>query len=152
MQGLKKTCSCVHHESKLGSACITAFILKVGNRKKWVFSFTNFSLYCWDIISFAPRIRGWMAPSASLNVVSIVTRLGAAISRHCDSITGSGKRFCSFPNHQDPSLSLSVYKSFCWNTLFFILFYFEVSRIVTYFGNFILAIPSPSLTKHDTYF
>jgi hypothetical protein len=86
-----------------------------------------------------------MAPNASLNVVSIVTRLGAGNSRHRDSITGNGKRFCYFPNHQGPSLSLSVYKTFCWNTLFFILFYSEVSRIVTYFRNSILVIPSPSL-------
>jgi len=112
MQGLKETFSCVHHEGKGGTGCITALLLQVGKRKSEFSASGNFRFIAGDIIHCAPRINDWMAPNAVLNVVSIVTRLGAGHSRHRDSIIGSGNRLCSFPNHQGHSPSLSVYKSY----------------------------------------
>lgn len=101
---VKEACSCVHHEGKWESRGTTALILKVGRERSEFSASRIFRFIAGDKTPFAPRIREWMAPNTGLNVVSIVmhdlcnivTRLGAGLSRHRDSIIGSGTRFCSF--------------------------------------------------------
>ena len=51
---VKETPSYVQYEGKWGSGGITALKLKFGTGKKWVFSFTDCSLYCWGHNSFCP--------------------------------------------------------------------------------------------------